>query len=40
MRAKSASTASSLTYYTESEKPRDARNAIHEEIGGLIAATL
>ncbi len=27
-------------YYTESSAPMDARNAIHKEIGGLIAATL
>ncbi len=26
-------------YYTESSAPMDARNAIHKEIGGLIAAT-
>jgi beta-lactamase class A len=26
-------------YYTESSAPIDARNAIHQEIGGLIAET-
>jgi len=26
-------------YYTESSAPMDARNAIHREIGGLIAQT-
>ena len=26
-------------YYTESSAPMDARNAIHKEIGGLIAET-
>jgi beta-lactamase class A len=26
-------------YYTESPEPMDARNAIHKEIGGLIAET-
>ncbi len=26
-------------YYTESSAPMDARNAIHKEIGGLIAQT-
>ena len=26
-------------YYTESDAPMDARNAVHKEIGGIIAET-
>jgi hypothetical protein len=26
-------------YYTESDKPMDARNAVHKEVGALVAET-